>query len=645
MSTENSTLTDESNAKRSLSESHRKMLADSGLSEARIIRRGYYTELSPKRLGALNVTRAGAERVPGLVVPLYNVNEKVWGHQYRPDDPREVRGRVVKYETPSGQRNGLDVPPGIGAKVLNSEVPLWITEGSKKADAGVDAGLCVVSMTGVWNWTAPKKSKDEPHRLMETLREVPLDGRQVVLAFDGDVARKPQVHQACEALAQKLTDRGATVAYLHLPDTDDKTGLDDYLAAGHTAEDLQTLVKPTLPSGKSAAAALNPCPVVYDGPPQDGAELLNAVRDWFQRFIGVVNNDDHAVLALWAVHTHLTFELWTTPRMMLDSAVPGSGKSTVLEHLNYLARNTLYCAISPSRALVPRVLDRGPATLLLDEVHKTLHPDGPGTRELLGVLDSGYKRGAKAPTLVPGPDGAWDVGYFPCFAPVAFAGNHPDLPDDTVSRAIHILLMPSLPDEVDDTDWYRIESEIHQLAARIIAWADQVRGSVNLDDTSLPKNCRGRNRERWRPLAWVAAAAGGDWPNLVYELVEKDLERQQAEREAGSAVGITPEITLLTHLRRIWPNSAKDTPAKFVKTEDLRRLLVKHDRYWTENSKFGRELTVQRFGQLVHKVTGHVSKRENPPHGPRGYFRAQFGPAWERLGIPEGDDGDEGDDG
>lgn len=638
MSTDNSTLTDESNATRSLSESHREMLADSGLSDARITRRGYYTELSPKRLGALNVTRAGAERVPGLVVPLYNVHEKVWGHQYRPDDPREVRGRVVKYETPSGQRNGLDVPPGIGPQVMNPEVPLWITEGSKKADAGVDAGLCVVSMTGVWNWTAPKKAKDEPHRLMETLSDIPLDGREVVLAFDGDVARKPQVHQACEALAQKLTARGATVAYLHLPDTDDKTGLDDYLSAGHTADELLALVKPTLPGvGGGLPAVFNPCPVVYDGPPQDGAQLLNDLREWFARYIGVINPDDHAVLALWAVHTHLVFELWSSPRLMLDSATFGSGKTTVLEHLEHLSFNALHCANALSKALVPRVLDQSMATFLLDEVDRTLRPDGPGTDDLLSVVNAGYRRGASAPTLVPGPDGTWTPSKFPCYAPVTLAGNSPNLPPDVASRAIHILLMPALDDEIEDSDWYRIEPEIHALTARVIAWADQVRESIAAADVVLPKNCRGRNRERWRPLAWVAAAAGGDWPALVDKLITADMDRQQAERDEGLMVGMSPGIIALTHIREVWPKGTKNTLAEFAPTDDLRRLLVNKDDYWTENSKFGRQLTVQRLGQLIRKVTGQTSSRREAT-GPRGYYRTQFIQAWDRLRIGVSED-------
>lgn len=78
-------------------------------------------------------------------------------------------------------------------------------------------------------------------------RDVALNGRRVIIAFDGDVARKREVQKAMHALAQYLAYKGAKVEYLHLPDTADKIGLDDYLMSGHTVEDLLRLVKPIPP--------------------------------------------------------------------------------------------------------------------------------------------------------------------------------------------------------------------------------------------------------------------------------------------------------------------------------------------------------------------------------------------------------------
>ena len=68
----------------------------------------------------------------------------------------------------------------------------------------------------------------------------------------------------------------------------------------------------------------------------DGAELLDNLAEWWGRFIAVTNPDDLYLLPLWTVHTHLVNELYTTPRLLIDSIMEGSGKSTVIDHLNRL---------------------------------------------------------------------------------------------------------------------------------------------------------------------------------------------------------------------------------------------------------------------------------------------------------------------
>ena len=75
-------------------------------------------------------------------------------------------------------------------------------------------------------------------------RDILLQGRRVILAFDSDVSRKPQVLKALRDFTAWLETKGARVEYLHLPDNGDgKVGLDDYLVDGHTITDLHGLVK------------------------------------------------------------------------------------------------------------------------------------------------------------------------------------------------------------------------------------------------------------------------------------------------------------------------------------------------------------------------------------------------------------------
>src|SRR6478735_11920385 len=63
-----------------------------------------------------------------------------------------------------------------------------------------------------------------------------------------------------------------------------------------------------------------------------GRTVLDEVRDHFANYVCTVDQSDLDLLALWAAHTYLVIETYTTPRLEINSPVPGSGKTTVLEH-------------------------------------------------------------------------------------------------------------------------------------------------------------------------------------------------------------------------------------------------------------------------------------------------------------------------
>jgi hypothetical protein len=225
---------------------HAQMLADSGIPPDHARARGYVSVDTKSRLEGIGVTKTG-RNTPGLLVPSLRKDGSVWGYQYRPDTPRLRDGKPCKYETPTKQRNGIDVPPGVGPKLDDPKIPLWVTEGVKKADSAAVAGLCCVALPGVWSW---RGSNDKGGKTaVPDWHDIALNDRRVVLAFDSDVVRKRAVRTALDQLAGYLASKGARVEYLHLPDDDQaKTGLDDYLADGHKPGDLWRLVKPDPPA-------------------------------------------------------------------------------------------------------------------------------------------------------------------------------------------------------------------------------------------------------------------------------------------------------------------------------------------------------------------------------------------------------------
>jgi hypothetical protein len=359
---------------------------------------------------------------------------------------------------------------------------------------------------------------------------------------------------------------------------------------------------------------------------ETGARLLDDVEVWFSRFIAMPDPHDYALLVLWTISTHLANALYTTARLVIDSTMPGSGKTTVLEHLAHLCWSAVQAASISSPALLVRLLQDGVRTLLIDEVDRSLNPNKPGVDDLISIINSGYKRGATRPVLVPSKGGNWEVREMPTFCPVAMAGNSPHLPDDTKSRSIRILLMPDLDGVVEDSDWERIEPAAQALHKRIVAFADHHRETV-ARDVELPAGCVGRSKEKWRPIKRVAVAAGGRWPAVADQLILRGLAEDNHERDAGLRA-LPPGMVLMTDLHAVWPDTDELVP-----TKDLVAKLIGHNpEYWGESSNYGKALTDTRFGRIVTQASKVTSLRPGG-RGPRGYTKAQFTGVWHRLGI------------
>lgn len=355
-------------------------------------------------------------------------------------------------------------------------------------------------------------------------------------------------------------------------------------------------------------------------------DVLQTVRDWLGRFICVVDDADLDLLTLWAAHTHVAWETYTSGRLIIDSIMPGSGKTTVLEHLQRFALKPVLTASISSVALLPRLLDKELRTLLIDEADRALDPKDPMSKDILAITNSGYKRGATRPVLVPVKGGDWEAKEMSTYAPVAMAGNAPQLPDDTRSRCIRILLMPDLHGVAEPSDWEDIEEDAQAIAQSLRDALDDARDSIKLSRPDLPEGCVARMREKWKPLARVAQVAGGKWPDVVRTLIERDLEEVAMERSEGLS-NEPPAMVLIRDLWAVWPGDCEFMPTR----ELVSALIAENPTYWGEASAYGRALTVQRMGRLL--VQSAKIRSSKDARDVRGYSRVALDRAWRRLRI------------
>jgi hypothetical protein len=370
--------------------------------------------------------------------------------------------------------------------------------------------------------------------------------------------------------------------------------------------------------------------------PIDGPALLNDLRDWYGAYIRPLDPVDLNLLSVWTAHTYVPAECYTSPRLQIDSSMYGSGKTTLCEHLARLCGHGVLMGQVSSPAAMARLLFANPdlpATLIIDEADRNLKPDRPGVDDLLSVLNSGYKVGATRPVTVPDGQGGWRVENMPTFAPVVISGNAPLLPDDTRSRCLRVLLVPDLDGLVEDTDWELIEAEAAGLHKRLGDWAAGARDRVKGLSVDLPDGCRGRMKDKWRPLMRVAVVAGGHWPQTVTDLAVRDINDQVAERNDGHQ-SMPPAMRLMHHLHELWNRpDGLFYGRNFVSTKDiLGALKTFHPEDWGAANARGHELSPQSLSRMIRQVVNVYTTRTEHG-GPRGYVYAELLPPWHRLGL------------
>jgi len=191
-------------------------LIRSGLSRSTMERAGIYTERDTGRLRVM--LRGSSALAPGLILPGFDRHGKRNGYNVARMMPPHLfpDGRQAKYLTPTGLGNRAYFPPlpGVLAAVNAPREPLMITEGILKALAASQVGIPCIGLMGVWNWIV---KQSDPRELIPDLAGINWQGRIVLIVFDYDTIRKPDVNYAAAELARVLTERGADVRILHLP--------------------------------------------------------------------------------------------------------------------------------------------------------------------------------------------------------------------------------------------------------------------------------------------------------------------------------------------------------------------------------------------------------------------------------------------
>ncbi|MGV2829310.1 DUF3854 domain-containing protein [Myxosarcina sp. GI1(2024)] len=207
--------------------------------------------------------------------PLNNWLPMIWG-RYKPDNSRIIgsKSKPIKYESPPKVANRVtyfNVPQHIWSRVAqrygiklyhsplarrltartkplcfwewvraNSQIPIILTEGEKKAACLLSMGFVAIALPGIWNGRVGKKERERLHPDLVPMAQA---GRKFIILFDYETKPKTRyaVYQATLRTGKAIEAAGCECEVAILPGPE--KGVDDFVTArGSEAEALLSAI-------------------------------------------------------------------------------------------------------------------------------------------------------------------------------------------------------------------------------------------------------------------------------------------------------------------------------------------------------------------------------------------------------------------
>ncbi|MEL7562566.1 DUF3854 domain-containing protein [Dehalogenimonas sp. 4OHTPN] len=571
----------------------RHLLEDTGLDLDIIRERKYRSIVCKAELGRLGFA-SSQQRVPGLLIPLWGVDGQAAGYQFRSDKPRtNAQGKVVKYELPAGSANRLDCLPRCQKGLGNPKIPLWITEGSKKADALATHGACAISVTGVWGF----KGKNEfgGVTFLADWDHIAVKDRKVYLAFDSDIATKEPVRKALSHIAEHLRRKGANLQIVQLPQLEGqaKTGIDDYLLK-HSLAEAEALVgefrleeedKERYVAGfilrdgtvgemvvddedryfmvasngavkkayqyETPKAIYLPTSdllvghVVHFAPgasPYDSQARLFAEIRRFIHYYLELPADFEEIASLYVLLSWV-YEFAPSIPYLRVIGDWGTGKTRFLQVVGSICFRPMFASGATTPAPIFRILEQFRGTLVLDEAD---FKDSTAWAEMVKLLNNGYRPGM--PVLrADKENGKWFPRGYQVFGPKILSTRFQFSDEALESRCLTSEMMPLTRDDIPRVLPQSFDAEVGRLRSKLLTFRlnnlCRLKGKT-FGNELLEPNLQPRLQEILIPLK---AMLNGDGAmvealgNFVHRLQES-LYARRRESDAGRVLSAMIEL-------------------------------------------------------------------------------------------------------
>ena len=386
---------------------------------------------------------------------------------------------------------------------------------------------------------------------------------------------------------------------------------------------------PDAPAGGDAAdavessidiAALFAASIPWQLTDFDLEALLKKVVHILHRYV-VLNVHQVTAIALWIAHSHAFEAAECTPYLSINSVEKQSGKTRLLEVLEYLVANAWLTARTSTAALKNKI-DADHPTLLLDESDTAFKSDKEYSESLRGVLNSGYRKRGVYSTSVK-VNGNWVNKDFSTFCAKAIAGIG-KLPDTIADRSIPIEMKRAAPNEKVAAFRERdARPELEPVQTELSEWAAWHEDALAAARPSIPNALSDRSQDVWEPLICVADIAGDGWPERAREaaITLSSREATDADSLRVSLLGDIKGVFQITGLIRI------PTPTL------IDELVAIDVAPWGDLPRSGKPLDNRSLARLLRDFPIKPTIWKEDGHTVRGYLKDDFLDAWSRYVV------------
>jgi Protein of unknown function (DUF3631) len=423
-------------------------------------------------------------------------------------------------------------------------------------------------------------------------------------------------------IAAKLIGIARRVRVLVLGKEGDRSGYDvsNWLADGGTREQLDALIAGAKdwqpPGAKAPDAEKKADPPLFEhwdtepaDEPTNGTALVQALTERIQRHV-IITKNQATVVALWILLTWVHEPAAVhSPILLATSPEANSGKTTLLNLVGYLVRNSL-CSVSISGPALFRSIEKWQPTFVIDEADTVVASD----EDLKAVINSGWTRGQSVIRCDPKTN---DPRTYTTFCPKALGMKGRKLPDTTLTRAIIIEMQRKRPHEqVADFD-HIDDGELAELRARCARWAQDNAERVKEWEPEIPEGFHNRTRANWKTMFAIAEVCG--WQS-------KAAQAARAIEKVKDAFESSIGTQLLSDLRDMFPEGVEDMFSRDI----VAKLTADAEKPWLEYSR-GKPLSQK---QLANLLSGFGVCSEDVHQGAehlKGYKRVRLLPLFDRY--------------